>query len=164
MIAMRNWKTAGIAIALLCGSAWAKTDSDYRSVQEICLFSPFLAPAESPVALRSLDLFGDAANGYDFVHDIAMAPATRSDAAIFRSARGAPVAAGSPLKGVYELRDGDWRASAGIVFGSERDWTSFALNGGAGAAGDGKMTFGLSSVPSVGVEHNGFVAGFDMKF
>jgi hypothetical protein len=163
---MRNWTIGGIAIVLLCESASAETSAVYRTVQEICLFSSFLAPAESSVALRSLNTFRDPANVYDVSHDFETPPATK-DSMIFLSARSAVIAAGNPLKGVYELRGGDWRATgSGIgerILVTESDWTNFALNGGD-STGDGKMTFVVSTVPALGVEHNGFVAGFNFKF
>ena len=160
---MRNWTIGGIAIVLLCGSAWAKTSPAYRTVQEICLFSPFLAPAESQVALRSLNIFRDT----PIFHDLEPSLASR-DSNIFRSARSSVIAAGSPLKGAYELAVGVRRATgrdmSERILGTESDWTNFALNGGGDTAGDGKMTFVVSSVPALGVERNGFVAGFNFKF
>ena len=160
---MRNGTAAGIVVVLLCGSAWAQNSAAYRTVREICLFSSFLAPAESPIALRSFDIFGDTA-GYDLVHDFET-PSASNVANIFRSVRSVVIAAEKPLKGVYEL-PGYWRSpgrdARERLFGTADDWTNFVLSGGDGT--DGGMNFTVSSVPALGVEHNGFVAGFNLKF
>ena len=57
---MRTWAIAGVAIALLPGSA---VGGAYRSVKEVCLFSPTVPPADSALAIRSMGA------DYDFVRE-----------------------------------------------------------------------------------------------
>ena len=65
---MRNWAIAGIAIALLAGSAGSKAiGATYTSVKEVCLFSPTVPPANSTLAIQSL---GDGTHGPDYGYDL----------------------------------------------------------------------------------------------
>jgi hypothetical protein len=167
VVPMRIWTLAGIAIALLSGSASAQTDVAYRSVQEICLFSPFLAPADSPLALRTLKPFGDTAGGDDRLDDFKISLAS-GDPNLFRPAGSPVIAAATPPKRVFVSLVGDWGSTrsdmSARILGAVSDWTNFALNGGGDRTSDETMTFGVSSVPAAGLEHNGYVAGFNFKF
>ena len=162
---MRNWTIAAIAIVLLSGSAWAQTSAVYRPVQEICLFSPFLAPADSPVALLTLKPFGDTTETFDVMDDLAASEIEQPN--IFHSP-GTVVAVANTLAKVSVLPGADWGPSGSEtnlrILRTASDWTNFALSGGTGSSADENMTFGLSSVRAVGLERNGFVAGFNLKF
>ena len=150
---MRNWAIAGVAIALLPGSA---VGAAYKSVQEICLFSPTVLPADSALAIRSLG------SDYDFVRQFKTGLAGKTPSA---SKGGAAMIATTTisLKGIYQLL---WYPDSQGKIG-ELDGASdfdFRANAGYGSADDFRTRFRFSGISSVGVERNGFVAGFDMKY
>jgi hypothetical protein len=66
------------------------------------------------------------------------------------------------------LTSSDWHsAEIGVgerILGPGSDWTNFVLTGGGDSTANGHMRWMLSSVPSSGIESNGFVAGFNLKF
>jgi len=161
---MRNRTIAGIAITLLCGSAEGHTDSSYRTVQEICLFSSFLPAAESPFAVQTLKSLPDNV-GYIF-SDAFDGSLAEQASNLSRSAGGEVIGPASLLKSVF--KNGDWGSTADDarkrILHTASNWIDFVSNGGDNGASDGKMTFTVSSVPVIGLEGNGYVAGFNLKF
>ena len=152
---MRNWAIAGVAIALLPGSA---VGAAYKSVKEICLFSPTVLPADSALAIRSLG------TDYDFVHEFKTGLAGKAPNASREGASAMIATATITLKDIYEpLWYPDSQGKIGDVHGAS-DF-DFRANAGYGSADDFRTRFRFSGISSsVGVERNGFVAGFDMKY
>jgi hypothetical protein len=151
----------GIGFAFLTGNAWAKMSVAYRTVGQICLFSPTLSPAESPIGIQILGQPYGVASGYpdDF-------RSIRQDSgwSSFRATKSEGVAAAAPLRG-FEGLSGGWRSAINDLNPYrmiENDWTSYDLR--SGASVDSKSTFMFSGIPASGVENNGFVAGFRFKY
>jgi hypothetical protein len=176
---MRNWTVAVITIitiTLPAGSVWSKTiDAKYKSIREVCLFSPTLTPANSPLAIQSMgeEIFDASDYSDDLMRDFEKgfaAPTSTTSIGLV----GAPAIATQTisLKGIYDLR---WRSDIngkyGIIpNGIDSDETELEFRGGLGKAEYGRAEylrpkFRLSGVSGVGVErNNGFVAGFDLKY
>jgi hypothetical protein len=157
-----TWVIVGIGFAFLTGNAWAKPSVAYRTLEQICLFSPTLSPAESPVGIQILGQPYSVAFGYrdDFRY-------IRQDLgwSIFRGSKSDVVAAVTPLRGIEEF-GGGWRLAINDLNLDrviENDWTTYGLRNG-GTSVDSKPTFMFSGVPATGVENNGFVAGFRFKY
>ena len=158
-MAMRNSTITGLVITLLCASAEAQTNDAYRTAGEICFFSSFLPPAESPVALEALqDPIRDANDRHRFLNSFEMPLAQP----------GVLIVPGALLKEAYGIEKTNWgwtrdRASERILRTSS-DWTNFVSNRNDDAAADTKLTFMVSGVQVLGLERNGYVAGFNLKF
>lgn len=169
---MRNWAFVGVAIALFAGSAWAEPiATTYKSVKEVCLFSPTVPPANSTLAIQSVGegTFHGPDHGYDFVRDFKTGFVGQGPAASGRRIGSSDVAtAAISLKRVYEPswhfnidgKDGD------IPGATDRDGANFDFRGNAegGSAEYFRSRFKVSGVSGVGVERNGFVAGFNFKY
>ena len=170
---MRNWAFVGVAIALFAGSAWAEPNAatTYKSVKEVCLFSPTVPPANSTLAIQSVGegTFHGSDHGYDFVRDFKTGFVGQGPAASGRRIGSSDVAtAAISLKRVYEPswhfnidgKDGD------IPGATDRDGANFDFRGNAegGSAEYFGSRFKVSGVSGVGVERNGFVAGFNFKY
>jgi hypothetical protein len=151
---MRNWALVGVAAALLPGCAFGAT---YKGVKEVCLFSPTLLPADSALAITSIG------PDYDFVHGFRAGSEGRAANGSKELAGGSIATTTMFLKGIYEPHwypgsDGkleDIDSSSGF---------DFPANAESGTANEVGPKFKFSGVSSVGVESNGFVAGFDMKY
>ena len=150
---MRTWAIAGVVIALLPGSAICAA---YRSVKEVCLFSPTVPPADSALAIRSM---GD---DYDFVREFKTGLASKAPNAS-KGLASATIATIS-LKGInLPLWYPDSDGKIGDVDGAT-DFDFRAAYAGSGSADDFRPRFRVSGISSIGVERNGFVAGFEMKY
>jgi hypothetical protein len=153
---MRNLAIAGVAIALLTGSASSKVaESTYQSVKEVCLFSPTVPPADSSLAIRNMG------TDYDFVREFKTGLAGKAPNASKGGASAMIATATLSLKGIYEpLWYPDSQGKIGEIDGA----SDFDFRANAGSADDSGTRFRVSGISSVGVETNGFVAGFDMKY
>ena len=150
---MRIWAIAGVAIALLPGSAVGAT---YQSVKEVCLFSATVLPADSELAIRSVG------TDYDFVREFKTGLAGKASSATVGGASMIATATIS-LKGLYDpMRYSNSGSRIGGIEGAP-DF-DFSANSGYVSAEDFRTRFWLSGISSVGIESNGFVAGFDMKY
>ena len=151
---MRNWAIAGVAIAFLPGSAVGEA---YQSIDRVCLFSPNVPPADSTLAIRSVG------TNYDFVREFKTGFAGKAPNASNEVASTMTTTATISLKGIYEpIRYPDTESKIGEIDGAT-DF-DFRANAGYGTADEFRTRFRLSGISSVGVESNGFVAGFDMKY
>ena len=167
---MRNWVIVGIGFALLAGNGWAKPSAVYRTVEQICLFSPTLSPAESPVGIQILGLGRPYSIAYGYRDNFQMRSARQVSnwSTLGGITKSRVIAAVTPLKGMEEL-SGDWGLAIKDlnpdIFGMiENDWTSYGLRGSVANVDYSKPTFVFSGVPAAGIERNGFVAGFKFKY
>jgi hypothetical protein len=157
----------GMGLALLAESALANSSPPYRTLREVCLFSPTLAPAESPVGLQSLGMKNSIGGLGDdnFVRDFKTKFGGQAG-----NTFGAIMSAALPVKGLNELLGEDWRYVADdtnehILGATESGWASLQPSDSEfGTTADSKARFRLSGVPGTGIENNGFVAGFDFKY
>jgi hypothetical protein len=166
---MRNWAIGGIAITLLTGSASSMAlGATYISVKEVCLFSPTMPPANSTLAIQSIGegAFHGPDYGYDFVRDLKTGfagQASTGPGGIIGSS--AVATAAISLKGIYEPL---WHSTVNGKDGdiSEGDGANFEFRGDTEnvAYSSGGPKFTISGVSGVGVERNGFVAGFNFKY
>jgi hypothetical protein len=160
---MRNWAIAGLAVALLPGSASAVT---YKSIKEVCLFSSTLPPADSPLASGALGALAIRNGDYDFVREAKTGLAGKARESSDGVAGSVVSTSLISLKGIYERL---WYSNAGskngAIFGAiQADASNFALREDYSNADSAKPKFRVSGVPAVGVERNGFVAGFEMQY
>ena len=162
---MRNVTIAGILITLICGSAQAQTGASYRPVQEVCLFSSFLPAAESPVALQALK--APVSDGHNFVPTFG-ARLAKQVSKLTPPEGGVLAVPGNLLREAYDFENADWGSvgdhASQRILRPARDWTNFEYQRMDDSAADSKMTFMVSSVPVLGLEENGYVAGFNLKF
>jgi hypothetical protein len=166
---MRNSVIAGIGVAVLAGNAWASPDAVYRTVDQICLFSPTLSPAESPVGVQNLGRARLSGLASVFGYDLQL-PARQVANWSLRGGgtKNGTATAVAALKGIDEL-NGGWglpeRTLNPDIFGRlQNDWTTSRVRSGEGNVDYSKPTFMFSGVPAVGVENNGFVAGLRFKY
>ena len=169
---IRKCVTAGVVIAFVAGSAPSEAvETTYKSVKEVCLFSPTVPPANSALAVQNMGggTFDRANSGYELLRDFeaqfaGQAPVPSGTII----GRPATATAAIFLNGIYvslrysgmDGKDGD----TGMAEGAGASFSRDARNAETGSPEDPRPRFKVSGVSGMGIERNGFVAGFNFKY